>query len=68
MMNNNFKEERRSLDHMPFDKRFEVDSQGHTELCHATGYEVCFEDDDPMDAANWWNEYEDHEGNVYYGR
>lgn len=63
MMSDNFKEERVRLDHIPFDKRFEIDNQGRTELCHATGYAVCFEDDN-----TWWNEYEDREGNVYYGR
>lgn len=63
MMNGNFKEERIHLDYVPFDKRFEIDNQGHTELCHATGYAVRFEGDD-----TWWNEYEDREGSVYYGR
>jgi hypothetical protein len=56
------KESRKELDYMPFDKSF------NNELCHATGYEVCFNNHNPNDIANWWNEYEDSEGNLYYGR
>lgn len=51
---------RRTLDTMPYDKEFSG------ELCHATGDEVCF--GNPENPADWWNEYEDAEGNVHYGR
>lgn len=54
----------RELDSMPFDKAFEMPNGGE-ELCHATGIEVNF-DGDPKDL--WWNEYEDSEGNLRYGR
>lgn len=47
--------ERRELDEMPFDKRFD------NELCHATGYEVNIDNE-------WWNEYIDSEGEYHYGR
>lgn len=50
---------------MPFDKAF-VTASGNEELCHATGYEVCM--GDPNCRADWWNEYEDFKGNLYYGR
>lgn len=43
------------LPEMPFDMAF------NNELCHATGYEV-------FDGCEWWNEYEDSDGNLYYGR
>ena len=52
--------DRRELDTMPFDKRFDTPNGDH--LCHATGDEVLF-DDDPV----WWNEYIDSEGNLYSG-
>ena len=58
---------RRELDYMPFDKRFET-GNGNTELCHATGYEVCFEGHDSNDSSNWWNEFIDNDGNLHYGR
>lgn len=48
--------ERRKLDKMPYDRVFNANG-----LCHATGYEV-------FDGSEWWNEYEDAEGNLYYGR
>lgn len=51
---------RRELEIMPFDHEF------NGELCHATGYEVC--KGDPKNPADWWNEYEDREGNLHYGR
>lgn len=57
---------RRELEIMPFDKTFITSENGNEELCHSTGYEVC--NGDPSDAANWWNEYEDSNGNLYYGR
>lgn len=53
---------RRRLDVMPFDMSFD----GGFTLCHATGYEVCL--GDPDNPADWWNEYEDIDGNIYYGR
>lgn len=51
--------ERRELGFMPFDKMFDVD--GNEEFCHATGYEVCID-------GEWWNEYEDRNGELRYGR
>lgn len=58
-------ENRRRLETMPFDKRFDLDGGGEG-LCHATGWEVC--DGDPENPADWWEEYQDAEGNLYYGR
>lgn len=55
---------RRELKTMPFDKVFEVN--GNEEMCHSTGYEVC--EGNPENSADWWNEYEDSEGNLHYGR
>lgn len=51
---------RRELDSMPCDHRFWV-SEDVEESCHATGYEVVFDDE-------WWNEYIDSEGDFHYGR
>lgn len=56
---------RRELSEMTFDKAF-VTGNGNEELCSATGFEVCMGNTD--DPADWWNEYEDSEGNLYYGR
>lgn len=56
---------RRELEEMPFDMAFETEG-GNRELCHATGWEECF--GDPSDPADWWNEYEDSDGNLHYGR
>ena len=50
---------RRELDYMPFDKLFPTDNG--TELCHATGFEVIID-------GEWWNEYEDSDGELHYGR
>lgn len=59
---------RRELDEMPFDKVFET-KNGNEEFCHATGWEVNFEDPAAPDFWQWWyNEYKDSEGNLYYGR
>jgi hypothetical protein len=55
----------RDLEYMPLDKVFEL-ADGSESLCHATGIEVCMGDVD--DPADWWNVYEDAEGNLYYGR
>lgn len=33
---------------------------------HSTGYEVCFGDTENPD--NWWVEYEDDDGTLYYYR
>lgn len=55
---------RRALPQMPFDHVFETPS-GNEELCHATGFEVCF--GDPDSYQDWWFEYTDREGNLYYG-
>lgn len=49
----------RELDEMPFDKVFPVN--GNEELCHSTGREV-------FQNGEWWNEYEDSEGELHYGR
>lgn len=51
--------EERELDHIPFDKVFEV--LGNEELCHATGFEV-------FDGNCWWNEYIDSMADLHYGR
>lgn len=58
-------ESRRQLESMPFDKRFDLVDGGEG-LCHATGYEVNWSN--PEDFTEWWNEYIDSEGNLYYGR
>lgn len=58
-------QKRRELDKMPFDKAFE-NQYGQRELCHATGYEIC--NGDKTNPADWWIEYTDSEGNLYYGR
>lgn len=50
---------RKALYDMPFDKAFNT-SRGR-ELCHATGYEVLFN-------GEWWNEYEDRDGETHLGR
>ena len=55
---------RRELEEMPFDKAFETEKG--SELCFATGYEVCF--GNPNEPSNWWNEYEDSQGDLHYGR
>lgn len=50
---------RRELKTMPFDKVFQTENG--QESCHATGYAI-------FDGTDWWNEYEDDNGNLYYGR
>lgn len=55
---------RRELEEMPFDKAFDVN--GNEQLCPATGWQVCF--GNPSEPADWWNEYEDSEGDLHYGR
>lgn len=50
-----------------FDKTFE-NSDGCQVSCHHNGYEVHFANDFCGDYRNWWNEYEDNDGNIYYGR
>ncbi|MGI6117853.1 MAG: hypothetical protein ACOYBC_05630 [Bilifractor sp.] len=57
----------RRLENMPFDKMFVLDS-GNEELCHSTGFEVCFSDHNPDLPENWWNEYIDRNGDYHYGR
>lgn len=49
----------RTLDVMPFAKVFQTENG--QELCNATGYEALID-------GQWWNEYEDSEGNLHYGR
>lgn len=58
--------ERRELETMPFDKAFYRYSDGRRELCHSTGYEVCH--GDPSNLADWYDEYEDSDGELHYGR
>ena len=58
------KEMKRKLDVMPFDKTFDVD--GNQESCQATGWEVC--EGDPDNPADWWEEYEDSNGDIHLGR
>lgn len=50
---------REELEVMPFDKVFDVN--GSEELCHATGYEVFYDNE-------WWNEYIDSDGEIHLGR
>lgn len=50
-----------------FDRTFE-NSDGCQVSCHHTGYEVHFAGDFSGDYRNWWNEYEDNNRNIYYGR
>lgn len=47
---------RRELEVMPHDRNG----------CHATGYEVCF--GDVNNPADWWDEFEDKDGNLNYFR
>ena len=49
------------LEEMPFDHVFST-GRGE-ELCHATGAEVSFDG-----GGEFWNEYEDAEGGLHYGR
>lgn len=56
---------REFLEEMPFDHGFYT-VEGNYELCHATGWCVCL--GDTQNSADWWNEYTDSEGNLYYGR
>ena len=56
MNKTNWEVERKQLEEMPFDKRFDG------ELCHATGYAVKDE------YGDWWNEYVSSEGILCYGR
>jgi hypothetical protein len=51
----------RELETMPFDKVFYI-GNGRQELCHVTGIEV--QDEDGI----WWNEYQDSDGDYWYGR
>ena len=55
--------ERVQLEQMPMDKSFD----GGFSLCHATGYVVRCETA-PGYPDDWWNEYEDQNGNLIYGR
>lgn len=50
---------RKELEEMPYDKGFYVVGEDgeRYELCHATGFEV-----------DGWNEYEDSNGEMHYGR
>lgn len=50
--------ERRETENMAFDHVFFTENG--QELCHATGYEEFID-------GIWWNEFEDSEGNLYYG-
>ena len=48
-------EARRELDSMPYDKEY------NGRLIHATGDEVMLD-------GEWWDEYQDEQGNLFYGR
>lgn len=59
-------ENRIQLDHMPYDREFETPNGN--ELCHATGYAVQFDREmTPIGEPLFWNEFQDKEGNLYYG-
>ena len=59
MKEHEFWKERRYLEEIPFNKRFDVD--GNSELCHATGYEV-------FDGEDWCDEFVDSNGDFQYRR
>lgn len=48
-----------------FDKAFDVD--GNSQLCHHTGFEVVFDNEEDV-AENRWLEFIDSRGNYHYGR
>lgn len=50
------------LEDMPFDRSFYNDN-GQKVNCHATGYMTFC-----TAIGEWYNEYEDSEGNIYLGR
>lgn len=50
----------KELAEMPYDHRF--DTPRGSQLCHSTGRAVSFKGED-----FYWNEYEDSDGNLYYG-
>lgn len=58
---------RLELETMPYDKKF--DTGNGEELCHATGFEVQFDNETtPLGDPCYWNEYMDSEGDLHYGR
>lgn len=48
---------------MPYAKSF-ITENGNQELCNATGVIL----KRSPDMSDWWYEYEDSNGNMYYGR
>lgn len=55
------KEGRFESETIAFDKRFDTEN-GNSELCHHTGFYVIDE------SGEEWNEYEDRDGGLHYGR
>lgn len=58
--------EKMLLEQMPYDKRFTLED-GTEALCHATGFEVLIDYDDPLIRPMWMNEYIGPDGKYYYG-
>lgn len=59
---------RKNCDREVFDHSFQVD--GNQELCHSTGYEVLMDmgtdiDGNPL-GQEWWDEFEDSNGDLHY--
>lgn len=46
---------------LPYDQMFPV-GDGRWEMCHCTGRQMSEDGGDI-----WWSEFEDQEGNLYYG-
>jgi hypothetical protein len=65
MMENAKRRYVRYLAEMPFDMEFYVDGI-RKENCHATGRQV--NTVHPASSGDWWNEYVDSKGELYYGR
>ena len=54
------------LKDIPFSQTFETGNG--EELCNATGYAVQFDNEKtPLGFPLFWNEFQDREGNLYYG-
>ena len=54
------------LKEIPFSRTFETGNG--EELCNATGYAVQFDNEKtPLGFPLFWNEFQDREGNLYYG-
>ena len=58
--------QRIKLKEIPFSRTFETGNG--EELCNATGYAVQFDNEKtPLGFPLFWNEFQDREGNLYYG-